>query len=98
MQKIADMANAFGLRVNPHVWGTGVALAASLQLIAALPHNPPALHPIEPLLEFDLSEHPIRMAIIEEPIVQTAGWVDIPNRPGLGIEIDRPTVEKFLVA
>jgi D-galactarolactone cycloisomerase len=96
-KKIADMANAFGIRVNPHVWGTGVALAASLQLIAALPHNPPALHPIEPLLEFDQSEHPIRMAIIEEPIVQRAGWVDIPNRPGLGIEIERQAVEKFRI-
>jgi D-galactarolactone cycloisomerase len=90
------MANAFGIRVNPHVWGTGVALAASLQL-AALPHNPPALYPIEPLLEFDQSEHPIRMAIIEEPIMQKAGWVDIPTRPGLGIEIDRQAVEKFLI-
>ena len=94
-KKIADMANAFGIRVNPHVWGTGVALAASLQLIAALPHNPPALYPVEPLLEFDQSEHPIRMAIIEEPIIQRDGWVDIPNRPGLGIDIERQAVEKF---
>src|ERR1700722_18507191 len=39
-RKIADMASAFGVRVNPHVWGTGVALAASLQLLAVLPHNP----------------------------------------------------------
>ena len=96
-KKIADMATAFGIRVNPHVWGTGVALAASLQLIAVLPHNPPALHPVEPLLELDQSEHPIRMAIIEEPIIQRAGWVEIPNRPGLGIEIDRPAIEKFRI-
>jgi D-galactarolactone cycloisomerase len=94
-KKIADMANAFGVRVNPHVWGTGVALAASLQLIAALPHNPPGLHPIEPLLEFDQSEHPIRMAVIAEPIVQQDGWVAIPDRPGLGIEIDRAALAKF---
>src|SRR5260370_1436466 len=72
-KKIADMASAFGVRVNPHVWGTGVALAASLQLIAALPHNPPGLHPIEPLLEFDRSEHPIRMAVLAEPIDQRRG-------------------------
>jgi D-galactarolactone cycloisomerase len=97
-KKIADMANAFGVRVNPHVWGTGVALAASLQLIAALPHNPPGLHPIEPLLEFDQSEHPIRMAVIGEPIVQQDGWVEIPDRPGLGIEIDRVALAKFTVA
>ncbi len=97
-KKIADMANAFGVRVNPHVWGTGVALAASLQLIAALPHNPPGLHPIEPLLEFDQSEHPIRMAVIREPIVQREGWVAIPDRPGLGIEIDRAALAQFTAA
>ncbi len=97
-KKIADMANAFGVRVNPHVWGTGVALAASLQLIAALPHNPPGLHPIEPLLEFDQSEHPLRMAVIREPIVQRDGWVEIPDRPGIGIEIDRASLAKFSAA
>ncbi len=97
-KKIADMANAFGVRVNPHVWGTGVALAASLQLIAALPHNPPGLHPIEPLLDFDQSEHPIRMAVIREPIVQREGWVAIPDRPGLGIEIDRAALAQFTAA
>jgi D-galactarolactone cycloisomerase len=94
-KKIADMANAFGVRVNPHVWGTAVGLAASLQLIAALPHNPPGLHPIEPLVEFDRSEHPIRMAVASEPIVQAGGWVEIPDGPGLGIEIDRAALVKF---
>lgn len=96
-KKIADMANAFGVRVNPHVWGTGVALAASLQLIAALPHNPPGLYPIEPLLEFDRSEHPIRMAVLKEPIEQQSGWVTIPQGPGLGIEIDRAALARFAV-
>jgi D-galactarolactone cycloisomerase len=96
-KKIADMASAFGVRVNPHVWGTGVALAASLQLIAALPHNPPGLHALEPLLEFDRSEHPIRMAVLKEPIEQHGGWVEIPEGPGLGIEIDRAALARFAV-
>src|SRR5262249_9333010 len=94
-KKIADMANAFGVRVNPHVWGTGVALAASLQLLAALPHNPPGLYPIEPLLEFDRSAHPIRMAVLREPIEQHGGWVEIPQGPGLGIAVDRAALAKF---
>jgi D-galactarolactone cycloisomerase len=97
-KKIADMANAFGVRVNPHVWGTAVALAASLQLIASLPHNPPGLHPIEPLLEFDQSEHPIRFAVSSRPIVQKDGWVAIPDGPGLGVEIDRDALTRFKVA
>jgi D-galactarolactone cycloisomerase len=39
-KKIADMAEAFGIRYNPHVWGTGIAIAASLQLLAVLPSPP----------------------------------------------------------
>src|SRR5262249_18437261 len=96
-KKIADMANAFGVRVNPHVWGTGVALAASLQLLAPLPAHPPRLTPTPPLLELDQSEHPIRMAVLTEPIEHRAGWVEVPDRPGLGIEIDRAAIEKFLI-
>jgi D-galactarolactone cycloisomerase len=94
-KKIADMANAFGVRVNPHVWGSGVAIAASLQLLATLPHNPPALAPIEPILEFDQSEHPLRMAILKEPIHMMGGAVAIPTGPGLGIEIDRTQLDRF---
>jgi D-galactarolactone cycloisomerase len=97
-KKIADMANAFGVRVNPHVWGTGIALAASLQLIATLPHNPPGLHPIEPLLEFDQSEHPIRMAVLTKPIVQQDGWVEIPDGAGLGVAVDHDALTRFAAA
>ena len=96
--KIAAMASAFGIRVNPHVWGTGIGLAASLQWIAALPHNPPGLHPLEPLLEFDCSEHPIRMAVLQEAIVQREGWVEVPQGPGLGVEVDRAALDRFRVA
>ena len=43
-KKIADMAEAFGVRYNPHVWGTGIAIAASLQLLAVLPSHTPVAY------------------------------------------------------
>lgn len=94
-KKIADMAAAFGLRTVPHCWGTAIACAAALQLLAVLPHNPPGLHAAEPLLEFDMSEHPVRDAIVTEPIVQRAGWVEVPAGPGLGVEVDRHALDRF---
>jgi len=97
-KKIADMAAAFGVRYVPHVWGTGVAIAAAMQLLAVLPHNPPALYPQEPLLEFDHSEHPFRFAVIGEPIRQEGGYVAVPEGPGLGVEVDRAAVERYRVA
>ncbi len=97
-KKIADMAEAHTIRYNPHVWGTGVALAASLQLLAALqPHTPPSLVPLEPMLEFDRTEHPIRQAILAEPIEHEKGFVRIPDGPGLGIAIDQGALARFTV-
>ena len=95
-KKIADMAEAFGIRYNPHVWGTGIAIAASLQLLAVLPtHTPTSLSPLEPMLEFDRTEHPIRQAILTQPIEHKRGVVCVPDGPGLGIEIDRKALARF---
>jgi len=96
-KKIADMAAAFGIRYVPHVWGTGIGLAASLQLLAVLPHVPPRLTPREPMLELDRSEHPFRQAILKTPIEAIDGRVTIPTAPGLGIEVDRSALERFHV-
>ncbi|QQO13113.1 mandelate racemase/muconate lactonizing enzyme family protein [Bradyrhizobium diazoefficiens] len=97
-KKIADMSEAFGIRYNPHVWGTGIAIAASLQLLAVLPsHTPTSLAPLEPLLELDCTEHPIRQAILKEPIEHANGVVRVPDGAGLGIEIDREALSRFAV-
>ena len=97
-KKIADMSLAFGVRYNPHVWGTGIGIAASLQLLAVLPtHTPTSLNPVHPILEFDQTEHPIRQAILKEPISHSMGIVKIPDGPGLGIEIDTDAITKFKV-
>jgi len=95
-KKIADMAEAFGVRYNPHVWGTGIAIAASLQLLAVLPsHTPVSLAPLQPMLEFDRTEHPIRQSLLVQPIEHTAGIVRVPDGPGLGIEVDRDALARF---
>lgn len=97
-KKIADMAEAFGVRYNPHVWGTGIAIAASLQLLAVLPsHTPHSLAPVEPMLEFDRTEHPIRQSLLLQPIEHVKGIVQIPDGPGLGIEVDRDALARFAV-
>ena len=98
-KKIADMAAAFGVRYNPHCWGTGIGLAAALQLTAVLPtHTPASLAPAQPIFEFDRTEHPIRQAILKAPIEHAGGMVRIPTAPGLGIEIDRDALARFRAA
>ncbi|MHA1108263.1 MAG: mandelate racemase/muconate lactonizing enzyme family protein [Alphaproteobacteria bacterium] len=98
MRKIVSMAETAGVRVVPHVWGTGIAIAASLHMLAILPPCPPRHHPRAPILEFDQTYNPYRMAILKDPIVQTDGIVSVPDRPGLGIRIDRQVLEQFAVS
>jgi len=65
---IAILAQANGVVVNPHVWGSAIAQAASLQLLAWLPVTHHSLFAAEPILEYDLSSHPFRQDLIAEPV------------------------------
>jgi len=94
---IVALAQSHGIQVNPHVWGSAIAQAASLQLIAALPVAHHSLFALEPILEYDRSTHPFRQHLITEPIQQMNGWVEIPSGPGLGVEVDRAILGKFRV-
>jgi len=86
---IAAICHAHGIQVNPHVWGAAIAQRASLHLIASLPLANPSLFATEPILEYDSSDHPFRTALVDHPVQQKDGWVEIDDRPGLGIEVDR---------
>lgn len=94
-RRVADLAALYGVRLVPHVWGTGVAIAAALQFMAALPPDPPRPEPLHPILEFDRTPNPFRQAVLTAPIEHERGVVRIPAGPGLGIDIDRSALERF---
>jgi D-galactarolactone cycloisomerase len=98
-KKIADMAATYGIRYVPHVWGTGIALAAALQLLAVLPPlTPPSLQPMGPMLEFDRTEHPIRQSLLVEAIEHQNGTVAVPEGPGLGVDVNREALRQFSIS
>ena len=92
---IVALAHAYGVQVNPHVWASAVGQAASLQLIAAIPVANHALFPKDILLEFDTSSHPFREHLTDAPLRQRDGWVEIPQKPGLGIEVSRDVIKRY---
>lgn len=98
MMKIVDMANAWNVPVYPHVWGTNVGLAASLQFFAALPHFPERRYPAEPFFEYDRSPHPLRDGVTKEKFVMKNGYLDVPQRPGLGITLDMDFIKNHIAA
>lgn len=94
-RKIAALAQAWHMPITPHVWGSGVGLAASLQFLATLAPAPLALAPIEPMLEYDQSAHPFRQDLIFGAITMQAGRVPIPTGPGIGVEVDRDVIARY---
>lgn len=92
---VIALAQSHGVQVNPHVWGSAIAQAASLQFIAAVPVAHHSLFAQEPVLEYDRSSHPFRQHLITRPIQQVDGWVEIPAGPGLGVEVDREVIREF---
>ena len=100
-RRIADLATTFGLRCYPHVWGTGVALAAGLHLLASLPPVPTCRTPLpflqEPVLEFDRTPNPLREEVCAHRFALVDGQVAVPRGPGLGVEPDPAMLERFRV-
>ena len=88
-RRAADIGNAAGLTTFPHVFGSAVALAASLQLVATLTGAP--------RLEFDRTPNPIRNELASDPIRNEETVVPVPDGPGLGIDIDHETLDRFRI-
>jgi len=94
-RKISVLAQAWHMMLIPHVWGSGIGLAASLQFLATVPPAPLALKPIEPMLEYDQSSHPFRQDLIFDAISMRDGKVQVPSGPGLGVEVNRDVIERY---
>jgi D-galactarolactone cycloisomerase len=96
MKKIAALAQAYNTMLIPHVWGSGIGLAASLQFIASIPPVPLCLYPIEPMLEYDQSEHPFRQDLIFGAIRMTPeGFVQVPLGPGIGVDVNEEILRRY---
>ncbi|HEY7331131.1 MAG TPA: mandelate racemase/muconate lactonizing enzyme family protein [Gemmataceae bacterium] len=85
--RIAWMAYEHNIQWVPHGWNTALGLAADLHLSAAMP--------VARYVEY-LTPSPYLEEIITQPFkVDADGYLPIPDRPGLGIELDRDGLKKF---
>lgn len=86
-RRIGRMAHRHGVRFIPHGWNTAVGLAADLQLASAFPGT-------------DLVEYLTGSPFIDEIAaggwsLDTDGMLEIPSKPGLGIEINRDALAEY---
>ena len=85
--QIAWMAYEHNVLYVPHGWNTAVGLAADLHLVAAVPVARYVEY-LTPCVYLD--------ELITQPFRPDAeGYLAVPDRPGLGIELNRDALKRF---
>jgi galactonate dehydratase len=91
-RKIAAMAEAYNMRIQPHNCASPISTAAALQLDACIPN-----FLIQELYPYRIPEHFALVDHAPELDVRN-GYVTISDRPGLGVELAEDRVRPFLWA
>lgn len=86
-RRIAALAYAHNIMVAPHAFSSALTLVAAMHLLASIPNGL--------MLEFDQNPHALREQLLKEPIRAENGYVTMPERPGLGVELDPEAIERY---
>lgn len=90
IRKIAAAALERGKRVITHGYKTNIEIAANLHFLAN--------HRDEEILEWSTSRSPLRWNTTREQLpVEEDGKVRVPNKPGLGVTLNREFIEQHRV-
>jgi D-galactarolactone cycloisomerase len=87
MRRICAICEATGVPVSPHSFSTGVLLAATMHVMAAIPGTQ--------LLELDVTGTAIYDELFVEPLQRRGALVSVPQSPGLGVAFDDTRLEPF---
>ncbi|MFC6942727.1 mandelate racemase/muconate lactonizing enzyme family protein [Salinirubellus sp. GCM10025818] len=85
--KICTLAESFGVVCSPHCYTTGVGLAATMHVMAASPATQ--------WLEFDPTDFPLYESLFASSLEVSDGQVSLPTDPGLGVQLDGATVDRY---
>jgi L-alanine-DL-glutamate epimerase-like enolase superfamily enzyme len=89
-KKIADYAELRNISVCPHAWLSDILTSTSLHMNAYLRKSL--------FLEYNVSSGPLARDLSANPIELKDGYIDVPQGPGLGIELDAAAIEKYRVS
>lgn len=102
--RVLALCHAHFTPVINHVWGSAIAVATNMHLLAAMPPLPGGLFPWEPMLEFDTTDNKFRDELLEEPLNIHAqvkgnkGKITVPQGNGLGVEPDRAFIKHYAIS
>ena len=91
-RRVVDYAYHRGRSIVPHCWKTGIGIAASAHLCAIA-----ANAPFFEFLPAELAESKLRRELVDDTIELADGTIALPERPGLGVELNEDALRKYQV-
>jgi len=85
--KVIEIVEANDVWFNSHAWSSAVNTAASIALSAITPRC--LLQELKP------DENPMQHELVEEPFAQQDGFIEVPRKPGLGVEPREDVLRKY---
>ena len=88
--RVARMAEERQLTVVPHLWKTGISIAAATHFSAVTAHCP-----YVEFLPAELCDSALRRQLLKNEPQMRDGLLPIPSDPGLGIELNEDALARF---
>jgi L-alanine-DL-glutamate epimerase-like enolase superfamily enzyme len=85
--RLTRIYHAMGRPCIPHSWTNAIAQAANAHLVAAIPNRV--------MLETQQIDNPVLTDLVDTPIPVQQGTIDVPERPGPGIELDEDALQRY---
>lgn len=74
----------------PHAWSTDIVIAAALHVNASIKNSL--------FMEYCMEETPLRRMTTVDPITMKEGVIQVPQKPGLGIELNEEEIKRYIVS
>jgi L-rhamnonate dehydratase len=87
--RVAELARRRGRRCVLHAWSTGIIKAATLHVLAAMPEAE--------YMEYCVQTTTLNESLVAQRFPVVDGFVEVPDAPGLGIELDEERLDSCLI-
>ena len=88
-RRISALAQTFNVHYAPHAWGGVICIAATTHLAMSLPNFL--------ICELDRVPNPLRDELSVQSLILEEGFLHVPDKPGLGIELNGEMIQKFSI-
>jgi L-alanine-DL-glutamate epimerase-like enolase superfamily enzyme len=89
-KRVCNLAEQRGLTIVPHLWKSGISIAAAAHLAATT-----ASCAFIEFLPDELCESSLRRELVSNELQMVNGEIALPKRPGLGVDLNREALARF---